>query len=152
MSSPLLLEGRSEFRDETPTLRREIERLVGELRRTEGELRQAQDEALAARQAVSGLRRLLAPLWGEVQALRDDSPRTANLQGNSKWAAIKQRLAPRLQDAIDIFLSQGTMTSSALAAALKTSNSNCSTNVVGPLLRQGLLVRNGRELQLKSLE
>lgn len=151
MSTPLL-SGRQEYlQDETPALRREIERLVNELRRTEGELKQAQNEALAARQATGNLRRLLAPLWGEVQALGDDSPITTNLQGNSKWEAIKARNAGKAAEAIDVLLIHGSMNTNQLSAALKMGYESCRVNVVDKLRRQGLLVKNGRDLSLKEL-
>jgi len=69
----------------------------------------------------------------------------------SKWEQIKRRLQPRLADAIDVLILQGSMSGTQLAAAMRMDRSNCSKNVVSVLLRQGLIVRNGHELSLKQL-
>lgn len=73
------------------------------------------------------------------------------VQSPDKWQQIKQRLPPRLAQAIDVLLLQGSMSGTQLAAAMRMDRSNCSKNVVQILLRQGLIVRNGRELSLKQL-
>lgn len=145
-----LLQGEVDTRDqELMTLRRQLAQMDEALR-----LERIKTGTLEA--GARELRHILNPLFGALRKIygeMDDMGlmNSPAVNGDARWQAIKVRLAPRLQNAIDIFLVQGTMTSSALAAALKTSNSNCSTNVVGPLLRQGLLVRNGRELSLKEL-
>lgn len=149
MSSPLLLNGHAEFRDETPALRREIERLVSELRRTEGELKQAQNEALAARQATGNLRRLLAPLWGEVQALGGDSavaPITSD-----KWEFWKKRFPGRIAEAIDLLLVQKQMNSTQLKSALKCDPRTLAKSVIYPLNQAGLLIKNGGMFSLKEI-
>lgn len=162
MSSPLLLEGRQEYvRDQTPELRREIERLVNELRFSQAALQQLQEESQAKTKAIASLRRQLSPLYRALQGVFgelehfdmeiDEMAVRERAAGNSKWDAIKQRLAPRLQAAIDVFLAQGGLTNSQLAVALKMNRTNCSNNVSGALLRQGLLVKNGNTLSLKQL-
>lgn len=148
MSSPLLLEGRQEYvRDQTPELRREIERLVQELREERG-------RNAAIQNGIRDLRRVLSPLYDSLRLIYEETD--AMRVGSStpeglKWDAIKLRLAPRLQAAIDVFLAQGGLTNSQLAVALKMNRTNCSNNVSGALLRQGLLVKNGNTLSLKQL-
>lgn len=69
----------------------------------------------------------------------------------NKWEVIKQRLAPRMREAVDILLMQGSMKRTQLAAALKLDYSNCTKNVVGVLVRQGWIVDNGGNLSLKDI-
>lgn len=68
-----------------------------------------------------------------------------------KWASIKQRMAPRMRDAVDVLLLQGSMKRTQLAAALKMDYSNCNKNVIQILLRQGWMVDNNGNLSLKVL-
>jgi hypothetical protein len=81
--------------------------------------------------------------FGDQQVVSSDSA--------DKWNSIKQRLAPRMREAVDILLLQGTMKRTQLASALKMDYSNCTKNVVGILLRQGWLIDNGGNLSLKQL-
>lgn len=149
MSSPLLLEGRQEYvRDQTPELRREIERLVTELREERARNAGLEDGVRDLRRILNPLYDALRLIYGEMDAMRVTS---ASSPGADKWTAIKLRLAPRLQAAIDVFLAQGGLTNSQLAVALKMNRTNCSNNVSGALLRQGLLVKNGNTLSLKQL-
>lgn len=69
----------------------------------------------------------------------------------SKWDAIKKRLQPRLAEAIDVLLLQGSMRRTQLSAALKMDYSNCNKNVIAILLRQGLVKDSGGMLLLKEL-
>jgi len=145
-----LLNGIVDTRDqELFTLRRQLAQLDEALRLERIKTGQVESGVRELRHVLNPLFAALRKIYGEMDDMGLSNSPVVN--GDDRWNAIKARLAPRLQAAIDIFLTQGTMTSSALAAALRTSNSNCSTNVVGPLLRQGLLVRNGRELSLKAL-
>jgi hypothetical protein len=68
-----------------------------------------------------------------------------------KWTAIKSRMAPRLRDAIDVLLLQGSMKRTQIASALKMDYSNCTKNVIGVLKAQGWLVENNGSLSLKVL-
>lgn len=68
-----------------------------------------------------------------------------------KWAAIKNRMAPRMKEAVDVLLLQGSMKRTQLAAALKMDYSNCNKNVIQILLRQGWMVDNNGNLSLKPL-
>jgi hypothetical protein len=71
--------------------------------------------------------------------------------GADKWQAIKSRLAPRLRECVDLLLIQKHMKRTQIAAAMKMDYSNCTKNVIGALLRQGLLQDNNGELSLKEL-
>ena len=92
------------------------------------------------------------------QAMRDvaagkyglDAPVSA-AGGGDKWEAIKSRLAPRLRECVDLLLIQKHMKRTQIAAAMKMDYSNCTKNVIGALLRQGLLQDNNGELSLKEL-
>lgn len=98
--------------------------------------------------------RLLSPLYKALRPAFGDADPISGLDGDSsqaKWDAIKQRLAPRMREAVDILLMQGSMKRTQLAAALKMDYSNCTKNVVGILLRQGWIVDNGGNLSLKEL-
>jgi len=68
-----------------------------------------------------------------------------------KWTTIKSRLAPRLREAVDVLLLQGSMKRTQLAAALKMDYSNCTKNVVQVLKSQGWLVESNGNLSLKQL-
>lgn len=150
----LMLRGEVDDRDQR------IELLTREVERLEGELRAAKLETEKVRaengRAISALRKQLAPLFralqmvfGEIDAVSEGDVGVP--QADTKWESVKQRLAPRLRDAIDILLVQKAMKRTQLAAALRMDYSNCNKNVIGVLLRQGLLLDNGRELSLKEL-
>lgn len=79
------------------------------------------------------------------------SPVALSDDRSAKWSQIKNRLQPRLRDAIDVLLLQGPMSGTQLAAAMRMDRSNCSKNVVAILLRQGLIVRDGHNLSLKQI-
>jgi hypothetical protein len=68
-----------------------------------------------------------------------------------KWTAIKARMAPRLREAIDVLLLQGSMKRTQIASALKMDYSNCTKNVIGVLKAQGWIVEHGGNLSLKRL-
>ena len=80
-----------------------------------------------------------------------DVSQPASVQGEARWNAIKSRLAPRLKEAVDILLLQGPMRRTQIAAALKMDYSNCTKNVIGVLLRQGIVIENGGHITLKEL-
>lgn len=69
----------------------------------------------------------------------------------SKWEAIKKRLPPRQAEAIDVFLAQGPLKRTQLAAAMRMDYSNCTKNVIAVLVRQGLLIERGGQLSLKEI-
>jgi len=68
-----------------------------------------------------------------------------------KWTAIKARMAPRLREAIEVLLLQGSMKRTQIASALNMDYSNCTKNVIGVLKAQGWIVENGGNLSLKVL-
>lgn len=70
---------------------------------------------------------------------------------SDKWTAIKTRMAPRMREAVDVLLLQGSMKRTQLAAALKMDYSNCTKNVIQILIRQGWVIDNSGNLSLKPL-
>ena len=144
-----LLEGEVDNRDSIiERLRRENERLSEAL----------QEERLKNRGVEAGIaafRKQTLPLLNALQAAHGLIDRMGINGGpgsdSSKWDLVKQRLSPRLREAVDIFLTQGRMKRTQLASAMRMDYSNCTKNVIAVLLRQGLLVDNGGQLSLKEL-
>lgn len=155
MSSPLLLEGRVDTRDqELVDLRRQLADLEDELVVARAEAKRARGQiergVRLLREATTPLFNGLKMIHGQMDDLVPDNGVTSP-SGSDKWDAIKKRMTPRLAGAIDILLVQGGMRRTQLASAMKMDYSNCSKNVITILLRQGLLVDNGGELSLKEL-
>lgn len=155
MNQPLMLEGIvSSLPDpELERLRREVDRLKHELIAANKHNTQLQNRLAG----IGNLQRQLQPLYvalkmifGEIQQFDVEESGGSPASGG-KWDVIKQRLAPRLREAVDILLLQGPMRRTQLASAMKMDYSNCIKNVVGILLRQGLMIENGKELALKNL-
>lgn len=145
MSQPLLLNGPEpsvDLSDRVSDLEQQVQLLHADLAHTRKDCEKA-------------ILKLLSPLYKALRPAFGDLDPVAGLDSNgaagSKWEAIKPRLAPRMRDAIDILLMQGSMKRTQLAAALKMDYSNCTKNVVGILLRQGWIVDNGGNLSLKEL-
>lgn len=154
MSQPLLLEGQVDNRDAViEDLQQQVHDLKRDLRDTQGELSAAKRANV---QAVAALKKELSPLYRALQSLfgeldKFDVESFDGRAGGDKWEAVKVRLAPRLREAIDILLIQGTMRRTQLANALKMDYSNCTKNVIGVLIRQGWVVDSGGQLSLKQL-
>lgn len=100
---------------------------------------------------ISELERQVAQIRQGLNHAGGDAVSIPTSDNAAKWEQIKRRQPPRLQEAIDVLLLQGPLRRTQLANALKMDYSNCVKNVVGVLLRQGLLIDNGKELQLKQL-
>lgn len=150
----LLLEGEVDTRDqEIETLNNRIADLEGELDVARAEARRATQQAT---RAMANLHRQLSPLYqalqmvfGELDAVGvDEAPSQGS---NPKWEAIKQRMAPRMRETIDLLLLQGAMQRTQIAAALRMDYTNCTKNVIGILMRQGWLVEHGGKIALKEL-
>lgn len=152
MSNTLLLNGDVEGAglDEIQRLNDRIEELEAELRLARLQAANAKREATLAmgnlKKQLSPLYRALQMVFGELEAVGDDMQ-----GGGGKWDVVKQRLAPRLREAVDLLLIQGSMKRTQMAAALKMDYSNCTKNVIGALLRQGLLTDDNGQLRLKEL-
>lgn len=154
---PLLLEG-----GEVDTRDADIERLTNRVAELEDELDVARAEAKRATQqasrAMGNLRRQLTPLYqalqmvfGELDAVGGGDEAAPSQVGNPKWDTIKARLAPRLRETVDLLLIQKSMRRKEIAAALRMDYTNCTKNVIGVLMRQGLLIENGQGVSLKEL-
>lgn len=141
MAQPLL-SGQVEYLDEQgPDVMTQLRMEISEL----------QSGLNALTEEVESIKTILRRQYAAFQQSLGDEPVTYSSEGTDKWAAIKQRLAPRLQEAVDILLLQGSLKRTQLASAMKMDYSNCVKNVVQILLRQGLLVDNGGNLSLKKL-
>lgn len=144
MSQPLL-EGRQEYMEDSgPDVVAQLESRIGEL---EASL------STVKRDAVVTVLSLLTEALRHVASGKMDIPTvttTANGQ-DARWDAIKNRLAPRLKEAVELLLVQGPMKRAQIAAALRMDYSNCTKNVIGQLLRQGVAVESGGHVTLKQL-
>lgn len=99
---------------------------------------------------LSTIKRILMRQYGAFKADFGDQAITTPDTTN-KWDSIKTRMAPRMKEAVDVLLLQGSMKRTQLAAALKMDYSNCNKNVIQILLRQGWMVDNNGDLSLKVL-
>ena len=141
-----LLNGEVEYVDSEPAIDHAFADRVGDLEDRIAVL----EEKLATvkRDAVVALLNMLSESMRHIASSKMDIPAQAT---NSKWDVIKNRLQPRLREAVDILLIQGPMKRTQLSAALKMDYSNCSKNVVAILLRQGLMIEVGGNLTLRQL-
>jgi hypothetical protein len=143
MSDRLLLEGEYEDIPSVDPLQERIARLENKV----AEMRQS-----IQRDAVMLLLNVMHQAMRDVAAGKYglDAPVNSSA-GGDKWEAIKSRLTPRLRECVDLLLIQKHMKRTQIAAAMKMDYSNCTKNVIGALLRQGLLQDSGGELSLKEL-
>jgi hypothetical protein len=150
MSSPRLLDSGDPQYSELPD---HVE-LLSRVRELERRLEMLESRLdLVKRDAVVILLNLLVKSMKQIASgeFDIDDLSSASETQSSKWDAIKKKLPPRHAEAIDILMLQGSMRRKQLAAALKMDYSNCSSNLIGPLLRQGWFVDNGGSLSLKDL-
>lgn len=163
MSSPLLSGHVQEYvRDDSPTLRREIERLVGELRRTEGALQEAQSEARMQTAAITSLRRQLSPLYRALQGVFgelenfSETPDTASsspsLDDRKReiWGVWKEKLGNACGRIIDALLVHGTMSRTQICIATGISGGNIA-RPISKLYTANLLNKDGNSYSLKQL-
>lgn len=103
------------------------------------------------RDAVIALLNLLSESMRQVASGKFDLSGVPTGGAEEKWEAIKQRMPPRHREAVDILLLQGSMKRTEMAAALKMNYTNCATNVIAVMIRQGWMMDNGGNLSLKQL-
>ena len=103
------------------------------------------------RDAVLALLNLLSQAIREVVSGKIDLGAIETPAANDKWEPIKKRLPPRQSEAVDILLAQGAMKRTQLAAAMKMNYTNCATNVIAVLIRQGIVIERGGQIELKQL-
>ena len=146
-------------------LRAKVSQLQDQLSRKDDEINALNRQLQVVEAGVRELRKVLTPyyrtlqkVFGEFDAMSvPDEGGTHHASPvmpvalSSRWDVIKQGLSGRLAEAIDILLARGRMTTSQLAAAMKTSGGNVKDNIVKKLVSQGLVVRDGREFYLKQL-
>lgn len=142
--SQRLLEGRTEYVETVSDTQR-----IDELESRLVEVEHAQ--SVAKRDAVVALLSLLSQALRQVASGKIDLDSIQTEAPAGKWDAIKKRLPPKQAAAIDIFLAQGSLRRTQLAAAMQMDYSNCTKNVIAVLVRQGLLIESGGLLSLKDL-
>lgn len=103
------------------------------------------------RDAVVALLQVLADSIRHIASGKMDIPDISSEPSDGKWEAVKSRLQPSHRKVIDVLLLQGAMTRKQISAAVQMNYTNCVNNVIGPLIRQGWLVDNGRDISLKEL-
>ena len=151
MPQPLLSGHQEYVEDDAESALTQLSERLDEL---EGRIEKLEaDRPSIQREAVVIVLKLLTESLRHVVSGKMDLPNVSlsPSSGNERWEAIKSRLAPRLREAVDILILQGPMRRTQLAAALKMDYSNCSKNVVGVLLRQGIAIENGGHVTLKTL-
>lgn len=150
--SNLLLEGQV---DHSAEQIRQLKEQVHDLRQ---QLTMAIHERDQARKgiarAVATLRQLLLPYYrtmqvimGEIEEAGIDNAPAAD----ARWEPIKKRLPPRLRECVELLLAQGSMKRKEIAAAMHMNYTGCVNNVIGRLVREGLVVDNGGKMELKEL-
>lgn len=102
------------------------------------------------REEVNALKTILMRQYGAFKASFGDSA-IVTPDSSNKWDAIKQRLAPRLREAVELLQLQGQMKRTQIASALKMDYSNCTKNVIGVLKAQGWLIEANGHISLKQL-
>lgn len=142
--SQRLLEGRTEYVETVSDTQR-----IDELESRLGEVEHAQ--SVVKRDAVVALLSLLSQALRQVASGKIDLDSIQTEAPAGKWESIKKRLPPKQAAAIDIFLAQGSLKRTQLAAAMRMDYSNCTKNVIAVLVRQGLLIESGGLLSLKDL-
>src|SRR2546430_5925772 len=115
----LQLEGNVDTRDsEIASLRRQLAQMDEALRLERIKTGAIESGVRRLKSATTPLFHALQLIHGEIEAMGIDG-NSPQVGGDQKWEAIKQRLAPRLREAVDILLLQGPMRRTQLAAALK---------------------------------
>lgn len=99
---------------------------------------------------LNTIKRILMRQYGAFKADFGDQV-IATSDSGDKWVTIKARMAPRLKEAVNLLLLQGSMKRTQIASALKMDYSNCTKNVIGVLKAQGWVVENNGQLSLKVL-
>lgn len=107
-------------------------------------------EIVELRDELNGIKSIMLRQYSAYRQEFGEQTVTSSDAGD-KWNSIKQRLAPRMRDAVDILLLQGSMKRTQLASALRMDYSNCNKNVIGILIRQGWMIDNNGNLSLKQL-
>lgn len=151
MAQPLLSDGNQEYVDSglsNAELSARVESLNERIEELEARIEQTKR---LKQEAVVALLNLLSQSLKHVASGKFDLEEITSDAAPSKWEAIKKRLPPRQAEAIDIFLAQGALKRTQLAAAMRMDYSNCTKNVIAVLIRQGLLIESGGQLSLKQL-
>lgn len=157
MADPLYLQGEIQTHNAAEA---EIERLRGlsmslqnQLHDCRAQFAQMKLERDAMVQAVSGLRKLLAPLWGEVQGMSElemfnESPAP---KGDSHiWDEWKQKLGKACGNIIDALQKHGALDANQINIITKCGRGNVST-YMSRLNKANLIDKNGDKYSLKEI-
>lgn len=114
-------------------------------------LAQVKLERDTLKQATDGLRRLLAPLWGELQHI----PQSATVVGTTvsgsdpRLESAKKRMPGKPAELIDLLLEHGPMTVTNIIAIARWGK-NSVYQTVSKLMKAGIVVNNGGRYTLKE--
>lgn len=148
MSNHLQLAGNVAV-DELDRLRRVNAQLDEALRQTRNEFSQMRMERDAMMQAVSGLRRLLAPLWGELQDLPAATADAPVRESASRWEAAKRRMPGKPAMFIDLLIEHGPMTITNFVTLGRCSKKT-AYNTVSKLSQAGIVQNISGRYSLKE--
>jgi hypothetical protein len=156
MSQPLL-EGKftdavSVSSEEFYALQKRIERLVSELDSAKRDRGVWQNKAMKANRSLSAVKNQLLPFYEAMKVLFDeleDVEAGGSSPQSGKWELIKQRLTAKQGAIIDLLNVQGSMTTSQIAAATRSSGES-ARQMMDKLRQQGLVEKNGTMFTLKE--
>lgn len=131
-----------------PLLSGEVEYVNEE--RVPDQIEMLRAEIVELRDELNGIKSIMLRQYSAYRQAFGEQTVTSS-DSTDKWVAVKLRLPPRQREAIDVLLLQGSMKRVQLASALKMNYTNCATNVIAVLIRQGWLIDNGGNLSLKQL-
>ena len=149
MSSPLQLTG-VVATDELERLRGMVKDLTNRMHDCRAEVSKLKLERDAMVQAGGGLRKLLAPLWGELQ----DVPVGVNVVGvaggsNPRIESAKRRMPGRPAEFIDLLLEHGPMNVTNFVTLARCSKQT-AYNILSKLGQAGVVQNQGGSYSLKE--
>jgi hypothetical protein len=151
MSSPLQLTGKIVADDDLNRLRDQNLHLANQLADCRAEFARMKMERDAMFQAVGGLRKILAPLWGELENVPAgidvvSTPATPNLRIES----AKRRMPGKPAEFIDLLLEHGPMNVTNFVTLARCSKQT-AYNTLSKLSQAGIIQNNGGRYSLKEL-
>lgn len=136
---------------------KELERIKGISQRISNDLHDCRDafnkvklERDALLQATAGLRKLLAPLWGELQNVPVDVTLTGiPAQPNTRIEAVKRSMPGKPAELIDLLLVHGPMSVTQIITIARWGK-NSVYQTVSKLMKAGIVANNGGKYTLKE--
>jgi hypothetical protein len=125
-------------------------RLASQLADCRAQLAQMKLERDAMVQAVGGLRKLLAPLWGELQEI----PAGVSVEGflpsqKQRWESAKRRMPGKPSEFIDLLLEHGPMNVTNFVTLARCSKQT-AYNTLSKLTQAGIIQNSGGKYSLKE--